>query len=339
MVKSRALKIRLIILAVIILSLTGFLLMIVMYESDIRSFLEKSSRVNANLLIIESWLPDKAIELSKTEIQNGNYNYIVTTGIRSSELDFCMVAENGYLIFFPKFLPDSESFSNKHKIEVVARSKMGGKYCCHFNFFINDTLIADFNADEKVTKYSITWNRPLSEIDSVMIQFTNDYLDEYGDRNLYVKELIIDNEKVIPYQFNSIFDIGMIGGSNRIVNNHRSQPEVIRNRLISEGIDSAKIIAVSGGKTMINRTLTGALAFRKWLNRSGYKVTGVNIVSMSIHARRTWITYKHILDKSCDIGIISLPYFKSPDSNRSELTLTAIELLDLIYYRIILTFY
>ena len=326
------------VLAILVLSCISLSALFI-FRDGLRSYLEKSDKANANMLIIESWLPDPAVDLAMNEIKTGGYDFVVTTGIQSSELDFCMVAENGYLIFYPGFKTDLENENNSHIIEIVARSKMGGKYCSDFNLYINDSLITDFTADEKPRKYGVMWASPLSEIDSIMVQFTNDYLDESGDRNLYVKEIVIDNEHIIQYQFNSVFDIGKIGGNNRIVNDYRSHPEILRNRLIKNGLDSLKVVAVTGGKTKINRTLTGALAFRDWLRKSGYQVSGVNIITMSIHARRTWITYKKVLDKSIETGIISLPNFESPDKKRSELSDTIIEFLDLIYYRIILILY
>lgn len=303
---------------------------------SLRSYLEKSQKVDANLLIIEAWLPDLAIDLATSEIHKDSYDFIVTTGIESSELEFCMVAMNGYLIFYPEPYLKTKEENDHHNIEIVAHSEMGGKYRAHFNVFINDSLIADFNADKKAGRFGMAWNKPLGEIDSIMVQFTNDMVDDFGDANLYVKEIIIDNEIIIPYQFNSVFDIGSLGGEDRIKNDYKSHPEIIRNKLIASGIDPYKIIAVTGKKTNINRTLTGALAFRNWLKASGQKVTGVNIITMGIHARRTWITYKELLGKSYKIGIISLPDIENQTSKRSIFLETITEILDLMYYRIIL---
>ncbi len=331
---------KIVVIGIIILALAFLLFAILLINrSDLKHYLEKSQKVEANMLIIESWLPDPAIEMAKIEIHNHSYDFIVTTGIKSSELDFCMVAMNGYLIFYPGFSSKKGYDNGHHQIGVVARSKMGGKYCSHFNFYINDSLIADFNADEKPGKYKVEWNAPLAEIDSLMFQFTNDYLDDKGDRNLYIKEIIIDDSLVIPYQFNSVFDIGMLGGNDRTINDYESHPEIVRNKLIASGIDSSKVIAVTGSKTRINRTLTGALAFRDWLLESGQKVSDVNIISMGIHARRTWMTYKKVLGKSYNIGIIALPESGHEISERSKHFAAITETLDLIYYWVILLLY
>jgi len=326
--------------ALIFFALAGLVfLFLQIYKDSLLSFLEKSHRLDAEMLVIESWLPDQAIEMAKSEIHNHGYDFIVATGIKSSELDFCMVAMNGYLIFYPGLNSKTVNDNNPHKIEVVARSKMGGKYCSHFNFYVNDSLVADFDANEKPGKFKVEWNAPLYEIDSLMFEFTNDYLDDQGDRNLYIKEVIFDDSLVIPYQFNSVFDIGKLGGNDRTKNDYESHPEIVRNKLIASGIDSSRVFAVTGIKTKINRTLTGSLAFREWLLESGNNVKDVNIISMGIHARRTWMTYKKVLGKSYNIGIIALPDTGNTTSGKSKHFGAVTETLDLLYYWVILLFY
>jgi hypothetical protein len=194
----------------------------------------------------------------------------------------------------------------------------------------------DFTADEKVRKYGITWEGTLAEIDSVMIYFDNDAVDDFGDRNLYVKEIIFDNRIIIPYQFNSVFDVGRLDDENRIVNNYKSIAEVARNNLIDLGVDPSRVEAVPGRRTRINRTLTSALALVDWLKTSDRRVTGINVMSRGIHSRRTWMTYKSIIDKTYNIGIISLPESSGTGRGKLEFDDVVVEVLSYIYYRIIL---
>lgn len=323
--------------AVIFVTLISILCLIAYYNTtSLRRYLEKSQKINADLLVIEAWLPDSEIDTVIKEILKSNYNNVVTTGIESEELDFCQVSMNGYLIFYPDSNLKSRIESKHHKIEVVARSEMSGKYCSHFNLYVNDSLVADYNADEEARRYSIDWFGKLNDIDSLAVQFTNDYFDESGDRNLYVKEFIIDNEFIIPYQFNSVYDIGSPGGNNKIINNFRSHPERLRNKLIDSGIDPSKIFAVTGKRTKINRTLNGALAFNKWLNASNISFTGINIITMSTHSRRTWLTYKRVVDNSSEIGIIPISATSEKISDRSNRIESINEILSLIYYWVIL---
>ena len=319
--------------------LSGILILLLTVMTSIPHFLSKTKKVNANVLIVEGWLAKFAIEIAKNEFNTKDYKLIVTTGLKSHDLDFCMVAMNGYLIFYPKFQSVISEKSGHHIIEILAHSKMGGKYCAHLNFFVNDSMVADFTADEKERKYAVNWTGSLMNIDSLVIQFDNDYVDEGGDRNLYVKEIIIDNEIIIPYQFNSVYDIGFLDGKNRIVNDFESYAEIARNDLITSGIDSSFVIAVPGKRARLNRTLTSALAFRDWLKASDFKVEGINIISLGVHARRTWMTYKKVLGKSYEIGIISLPELIDTNSGKSRLFEILSEAFGLIYYRIILVPY
>jgi hypothetical protein len=316
--------------------LIGTIVLFKMNTTSVAEYLSDSHRVDANILIIESWLPDAALKTAFDEFQNKSYDLIITSGIRSSELDFCMVAMNGYLIFYPEFARDTAESKTDHVFEVLARSKMGGIYCSHFNFYINDSLIADFNACEKPAKYSVKWNCSLKDIDSVMVQFTNDMVDDKGDRNLYVKEIIVDNKIIIPYQYHSVFDTGRIGGNNRLINDYESHSQLLRNKLISLGIDSSKVVAVTGKRTVFNRTFASANAVKRWLKNSGMQVNGVNIVSMGAHSRRTWLTYRRILKKSYNVGIISLTdTYKFRSEFQRDAKILG-EVLDLIYYWIFL---
>jgi len=328
------LKKRLISLVVLLsVLITAFLLF---SRTSLIRFLSKSSRVNPEMLIVEGWLPDPALKSAVEEIQNNSYKLVITTGIRSSELDYCEMGMNGYFIFYPEFRTDPGKDIGIHTLEVDAKSKMGGIYSCHFNFFVNDSLVAHFSADEKSNKYGIEWYGSLSNIDSLMIYFDNDMVDENGDRNLFIKELIIDNIITIPYQYNSVYDIGALDGKERIINNYGTLAELARNKLVRYGIDSSKILPIAAKRPGLNRTLSSALAFRDGLETAKIKYTDINIFTLGIHARRTWLTYKSILDKSYNVGIIALPDSVSRESEESESIKIFAETLDLVYYWIIL---
>ena len=179
------------VLAIIVsgLSIVFFivLLSIIFYFSN---FLSKTTRVTANTLLVEGWLPPYAIEMAYNEFKDNGYSHIVTTGLNSR--DYYMVYTNGYLIFYPKRKISLDNEEGAHVIEVDAYSELGGENSARFNVFVNDSLVADFLAVKKKRKYAITWEGKLTDIDSIMVQFVNDGVGDFGDRNLYVKEIIID---------------------------------------------------------------------------------------------------------------------------------------------------
>ena len=328
-------KTRIRIIPIAIVFLPGLILFLAIYISP-QFFLSKSKKVNANILIVEGWIPQYALEMAYKEFRNNDYDLIITTGIKSSNLEFYNVSMNGYLIFYPKLKSMSNNGNDHHTIEVTAHSEKGGKYCAHFNFYVNDSLVADFKADKKIRKYSINWNGRLKDINRLLINFDNDMVDDRGDRNLYIKEIIIDHKIIIPYQFNSEYDIGKLDGKDRIINNFDSNAEIARNKLIACGADSSVVIAVPANKVSLNRTLSSALAFRGWLKTTDKNVTGINIISQGVHSRRTWMTYKKVIGKSYALGIISLPEDEKLNSKRPGIFEILYEIIGLIYYSIIL---
>jgi hypothetical protein len=319
-----------------IIFVSGFLLVFLVHFSYSR-FPAKTKKINANILMVEGWLPTPALEKVTNEFQHDGYDMLIITGLNSAE-NYYQVSMDGYLIFYPNIIFTATQADDFHIIEVNAFSELGDENCAHFNFFVNNSLVADFFAGRQKKKYGIRWKGKLEDIDSVMIQFDNDKMGKWGDRNLYVKEIIIDHKIIIPYQYNSVYDIGSLDGKNRIINNFNSNAEYTRNELIRMGVDSSRIVAVPGEMTYINRTLKSALAFRDWLKASKCTVKGINIISSGPHARRTWMIYNKILGKNYSVGIITLPDFNNPNFLKNIIKELR-EFFGLIYYWIILRFY
>lgn len=316
--------------------LAALVLCVFIFQERLAETLAKTKKTKADIMVFEAWVSESLVNFASDEFKSEDYKLLVVTGIESKELDFCQVPMNGYLIFYPDAsLMNYEEIRN-HNIGITVHSEMGGKYSCHFNFFVNDTLLSEFIADDKERKYSLTWNGALKDIDSLMVHFDDDYLDEGGDKNLYVKEITINNDIIIPYKYNSVYDIGRLGGTNRFINNYNSESELSRIHLMKSGIDPTLIIAITGKSSRINRTLKSTLAFRDWLENSNVNVSSINIISDGIHSRRTMITYRSILKSNIEIGIISLSEQTKEGFPKHKFREILSETFKLIYYRIIL---
>ncbi len=297
-------------------------------------YLSKSEIVNANILIVEGWLPGYALKLASEEFQKHDYEYIVTSGIKSN-IKYFGLYSNGFLIFYPHSKLSGKNGYKNHSVEIEAYSELNGENRAHFNLYINDTLAGNFYADKRKRKYMVEWKGSLAKIDSILIQFDNDSWGKFGDRNLFVKDIIIDKQIIIPYGNNSAFVESKLGNKHEFLSSFNSNAELARSRLISMGIDSSRIIATPGDRVKINRTLTSAVAFRNWLRTSNIDIRGINIFSMGTHARRTWMTYNKILNEKYEIGIISVPDYLNR-SREHKLLKTLRETLGIIYYWIIL---
>jgi len=298
-------------------------------------YLSKSEHVKANILVVEGWLPENALKMAYEEFKKNGYQYIITTGLKTS-INYFGLYENGFLIFYPNSRFSGMKEDVNHSIEVDAFSELGGENSAHFNIYINDSLIANSYAEKSKGKYTFTWKGRLDAIDSIRVQFDNDSWGKFGDRNLYVKEIHVDHGITIPYMDNSVYSVFYPDGEKRVKNNFNSNAELARNRLISMGVNSSQIIATPGETVIVNRTLTSALAFRDWLKTVNINVKGINIISMGTHTRRTWMTYNKILNEKYEIGIISLPDYNYNHSRFFRLFKTIRESLGIVYYWLIL---
>lgn len=327
---------KLLIILICIIVLLGIRYLVVKPAFNYLSgYLSKSDQVKSNVLVVEGWLPEYALEMAYKEFNKNGYEYLVTTGLKYP-LEYFPMYMNGYLIFYTRDKLKYSDNSASHSIEINAYSELGGKHSAHFNFYINNVRIAEFTAQRHKQLFSVTWTSSLDQIDSLMVQFTNDDIGNFGDVNLFVKEILIDHKLSIPFQNNSEYNIGLLQERRRIVNNFTSYADLARNRLLSMGIPASRVISIPCNKVKINRTLTSALAFRDWLKTFDIDVKGINIISLGTHARRTWMTYNKILDEKYNIGIIALPDFGNSISRKRKFLKTLRETAAIIYYWFIL---
>ena len=299
-------------------------------------YLSKSEQVKADILVVEGWLPHYALEMAFNEYQKNKYEYVVTTGTRFTP-PYYKISDNGYLIFYTHDFLSGMTDKGAHSIEIKAYSDMGGENRAHFNFYVNDSLTASFYTEVRKKGYALSWNGCLKDIDSVMVQYDNDIYEPPLDRNLSVSEICFDDKVTVPYLFHSEYDMLKLDGKLRFRNNLTTTAQMARAKLIRMGMDSTRIIAVSADKAGINRTLTSALEFRKWLSGQGKEINGINIISLGPHARRTWMTYNKILNERYRIGIISIPEDSDMElTGKKKVFKTLRETLGIVYYWFIL---
>lgn len=311
----------------------------IIFIPRISIFLSKSNPVKANILLVEGWMPPINIEQAYSEFRNKPYDFIITTGLR--ENDYFTLYKNGLLIFYlDKYKKEfREKGYGKHVIEIEAYSELGGNDKAHFNVMLNDSSKGSFFAERMKKRYHVYWTGDLSTLDSLCVQFDNDQKDEFGDRNLYVKGIIFDNNTMVEYSNNSIYQIAHRGSVIRFSNNFNSYAELAKNELIELGLDSARIIAIPAIRVSVNRTLSSVLAVKNYLQENALKVEGLNIISIGVHGRRTWMTYSHFFGNQFPVGIIALPDYKSNRSRIFSSLRTMRESLGIIYYWFVLKFY
>ena len=93
--RNRGLLISIIVIAFLIASGYLFINPVLKY---LESYLSKSEQVKANVLIVEGWLPDYALEMAYEEFNRNKYEYVNYYWVKSFTRYF-NVSSLGYLIF------------------------------------------------------------------------------------------------------------------------------------------------------------------------------------------------------------------------------------------------
>lgn len=75
--------------------------------------------------------------------------------------------------------------------------------------------------------------------------------------------------------------------------------------LIKLGFDQDKLVAVPADDAIINRTSASARAVRQWISKTNLPVKSINLYSLDVHTRRSWLIYKKIFAPDIQVGVIS----------------------------------
>ncbi len=263
--------------------------------------LYKNKPVDSEVIVVEGWLPQIALNKAVEEYYSGNCKLMATTGGPLPGL-----VEMGYfgtLVFNTDYLirehPDTEITS----IKVNAYgTKADGIYPC-LNLLLNDSLLGKYFVSRKKKEYKFHCGKYLNDIRSVKVNFPNDTYTRWRDRNLYVEYIVIGDIKIPARSVHVHYDIDYYEGYDEFRPRYSNYAEYSAFILKYLGFkDSIVTLPVSDSK--INRTYSCALAFNEWYSGSPFKGKPVNIVSLGPHSLRTWMTYKKVLGKNTDVGII-----------------------------------
>ncbi len=66
-------------------------------------------------------------------------------------------------------------------------------------------------------------------------------------------------------------------------------------------------LAVTFRFQLTRRTYASALAFSEWLRSSRIAAHSVDVFTGGVHARKSWILYRHAIGGKCRVGIIAAP--------------------------------
>jgi hypothetical protein len=94
--------------------------------------------------------------------------------------------------------------------------------------------------------------------------------------------------------------------TNQIKPEHPSYADKAAAFLISQGFDVNKLHIAPAPASAQNRTYLSAVKVRQWFEKAALQPTSFDILSSSVHARRTQQLYQMAFNESTQIGIIAL---------------------------------
>ncbi|MEO8427129.1 MAG: ElyC/SanA/YdcF family protein [Verrucomicrobiota bacterium] len=71
------------------------------------------------------------------------------------------------------------------------------------------------------------------------------------------------------------------------------------------GLEEKMLVAVPSAHTQKDRTFTSGLALKQWLKQNRPSINAVNVVTLGVHARRTWLLFEKALGPDYSVGIIA----------------------------------
>jgi len=294
------------------------------------TYLTHNAPVEANVLVVEGWMPHYGLQRAFTEYQNGEYDYLIITGNKFP--DHITMYINSFLIFYPHKSIKNDEEIGEHIFEMQINSTLGVRDSAHFVFWVNDERITEHYTPENRGSFRATWEGRLSDIDSVMVQYTNDMVSEIGDRNLAIHKLNLNDQNLIIEYADLFLDRGRPFGRFRWNVTATSYAELAAHFFVDWGIDREKVIPVTNHFTNLRRTYGNALSLKQWLENNEMDIRGANVVSMDYHSRRTWLTYQKLLSHKTEVGIISSEDIPTQHSRRKKYNHAFREAVALVYY-------
>ena len=108
-----------------------------------------------------------------------------------------------------------------------------------------------------------------------------------------------------PYEL--LITAGSDFGRGEYLSEYKNFANLSKSSLIVFGFDPDKIQPIRTPLAKRDRTLNSAGAVKQWLKENKPKVTGINIYSENVHARRSWVVYRKVFEPKIKVGVIAHP--------------------------------
>lgn len=115
----------------------------------------------------------------------------------------------------------------------------------------------------------------------------------------------IDEFERKPYKL--IITAGSPFGRGEYLSEYKDFANLSKATMVTLGFEPDKIQPVTTPQVIRDRTLASASAVKEWLDKTKLDPQAINVYTMDVHSRRTWLLYRKIFEPEITVGIISHP--------------------------------
>lgn len=100
---------------------------------------------------------------------------------------------------------------------------------------------------------------------------------------------------------------GPVEGNGGYVNDYQTSASVGADLLKKYGLPNDSVQMVPSRVMDRDRTYGSAIALRNWFRDNNVRVSGIDVVTENLHARRTQLLYQKVFGRQVPVGIIGVP--------------------------------
>jgi hypothetical protein len=109
------------------------------------------------------------------------------------------------------------------------------------------------------------------------------------------------------FQSGSYRYLVVVGSQVSNSDNSLNYADLAADNLEKLGSDKNKVIRIALPYVSANRTFATAEAFKQWVPSSAPRTCCIDVYTVGVHARKSWITFRAVLGNAYQVGVIAGP--------------------------------
>jgi hypothetical protein len=109
------------------------------------------------------------------------------------------------------------------------------------------------------------------------------------------------------FQSGSYRYLVVVGSQVNASDNSRNYADLAADDLEKLGLAKNKVVRIAMPYQSVNRTFATAKAFKGWVLSSAVGTCCIDVYTVGVHARKSWITFRAVLGNTYQVGVIAGP--------------------------------